>query len=63
MILLAESDLFVFIHLDTRLEPPMTTTACSVVLSFGRYHIYGLPMYQFFFNNFQTRLFAVAMNE
>ena len=63
MNLLAKSDLFVFIHLDTQPEP---RTACSVA-SFGAFVSRTLPYMAYcctvFFNNSQTLLFAVAMNE
>ena len=64
--LLAESDLFVFIHLDNRLEPMIYNlfhrTACSVA-SYGTFVSRTLPLYHFFFNNSQTLLFAAAMYE
>ena len=46
----AESDLFVFIHLDTRLEPMIYFIARLVV----DVTAYGLTAVPFFFNNSQS---------
>ena len=48
MILPAESDLFVFIHLDNRLEPVIYFIAQLVVCQ-SDVTVYGLPLYRFLF--------------
>ena len=69
MILLAESDLFVFIRLDRWYTVLLHRTACSVA-SFGTfvsrtlpYTAYRCTVVFFFFNNSLSLLFAVAINE